>query len=384
MWEGHDADFQYIGTQLGFLGDGLGKFQVGITKNGKFNASDTSKALGALDHLVSMMQTFSVLTQSMDSISQSYHLSSYTTQGLINNMVNALFQMTDVVELDDHAGPSTVVAQLANFVHEFDYQLGQLGNLQNKDSIDILNNVATALYTLVHAARDMQIDNKNTVDFKIVGENISNGIALGIANATNVVEAAARAVVVAAKNAANAEAEINSPSRVFAEIGSYMSRGMAVGFMDEQRTVEKASEGVTENVINIAEQAMADFAALMSQEIDSNPTITPVLDLTNITAGSDAINRLLQDGATLGLTGANLNFTPQTVDFNQNGTQSVNYTDSINQVRGEISDMRRDLQNLSQSMSNLKLVMNTGAVVGAIGPEMDEYLGKAGFYSSRI
>ena len=377
---GKGADFEYLGGQLGHLGAGLGQFQAGITANGDFDASKVAEALGALDHLVSLMQTFSVLQEKMDAISQSYGITHYDMKTFMINMWDALSFMT--AGLGDNR--DTVVKRLAMFIKEFDYELSELGGFDNTDAIDVLNKVSEAIGKLVIAGRNMQDENGVAVDFTLVGMNISNGIAKGIADSTAVVEAAARAVVRAAINAANAEADINSPSRVFMEIGSYMTQGLAIGVQKDGNLVENSMEDVTDDAINSMGGVLAVFADLMSQEIDANPTITPVLDLTEVTTGMEMLHQMFANDPYWKLNNPAANIMMPGVGENQNGTETHDYTDTIREVKGEVANMRNDLRSLSEAMGRMKLVMNTGEVVGAIGPEMDQYLGRAGFYYSRI
>lgn len=382
IWEGHETDFQYVGTQLGFLGDGLGKFQAGITANGSFNASQVSEALGALDHMVSMMQTFHVLETHMDAISQSYGLSSYTTKNFVQNMVNALYDMTGVFELEGHAGPASVVGQLANFIKEFDYQLSELGGLENANSTDILNSVAQSISTLVEAARNMQNEDGTMIDFQIVGQNISSGIAAGIAQATGVVEAAARAVVRAAVVAANEAADSHSPSRVFMTVGGYMGQGMALGLSDQQGLVETAAAGVTNGAIETAQTAMATFAALMSQDIDANPTITPVLDLSNVTAGSAMINGLLAGNRDLSLSGAGSEYSAQTVPRSDRAVNEVRGND-YSGIYASIKSLGARIDAMGSKISNLQIVLDSGAVAGAVTDGVNRNLGRKTTFNRR-
>ena len=383
LWNGKEADFQYLGTQLGFLGDGLGKFQTGITKNGDFDADKVSSALGALDHLVSMMQTFSVLSKSMDAISQSYGLSSYTTQNLIQNMVNALFQMTDVQELEGHAGAASVVGQLANFVKEFDYQLTELGGLENVNAVDILNGIATAISTLVDAARNMQNgEGQIAVDFSVIGTQICNGVVAGIEAGQSGVITAAVNMAVAAYEAAKGALDINSPSRIFAGLGMNIGEGFIKGINDQKGAVETASEGLSNGAVESASDAMSRFAALMSQEIDANPTITPVLDLSNITAGSEAIDQLFAGEKDLSLAGAGGDYSSRSIPRSDNGTPEYRSQD-ISWINGAIESLGARIDAMGAKISSMQIVMNTGTLVGEVTDGINRNLGAKTTYGRR-
>lgn len=87
--------------------------------------------------------------------------------------------------------------------------------------------------------------------FVTAGKFLSSGIASGITSNSGVVEAAARRVVRNAKNAANDEADTNSPSRVFRdEVGKFLPLGMAVGIEKYTGAVETASRGMAQASID--------------------------------------------------------------------------------------------------------------------------------------
>ena len=383
LWNGKEADFEYVGSQLGALGRGLGEFGSGITANGAFNASGAAEALGALDHLVSMMQTFSVLEEKMDAISMSYNLHNYTVKNFMQNLNEALYWMSHSLG-GEVSG--TVVEQLAEFVKEFDIALNDtengLGGLADSNAPDILNTVAQSISNLVTAARNMQNEDGSMIDFQIVGQNISNGIAAGIANATGVVTAAARAVVQAAVAAANAEADSHSPSRVFMTVGGFMGQGLAIGFSNQKGIVENAATEVTDSAIDSATNAMALFTQLMSQDIDANPTITPVVDLSNVTAGSAAINGLLAGDKELSLAGAGGDYSGKTIPGN-NGTTGDYRGQDLTFINTAIQGLGARIDAMGARISQMQIVMNTGALVGQVTDGINKNLGQKTIYGRR-
>ena len=106
-----------------------------------------------------------------------------------------------------------------------------------------------------------------------IGDQLAAGMALGIGRGTPAVEQAARDAVTRAKNAANAEAGIRSPSTLFAEIGVQMGAGMAVGLSD-----------AGDQVVAEAESIVARAAAAIA----SPATGTIPLALPNLPVGAGA------------------------------------------------------------------------------------------------
>lgn len=78
--------------------------------------------------------------------------------------------------------------------------------------------------------------------FRTLGGNMMLGLAAGIDENSSIVSSAAQRAVRNAKNAANAEADSHSPSRVFRdEVGKFLPLGLAKGIIDNTYAVEDAS-----------------------------------------------------------------------------------------------------------------------------------------------
>jgi hypothetical protein len=76
--------------------------------------------------------------------------------------------------------------------------------------------------------------------------------------------------------------KIRSPSEAFAEIGKFSMQGMAAGFSKSANVVTGAIDDAADNALVAMKKSMRKISDLVTDEIDPNPTITPVLDLTQI------------------------------------------------------------------------------------------------------
>lgn len=129
--------------------------------------------------------------------------------------------------------------------------------------------------------------------FKRVGMAIDQGITSGIeAGKSGVIEAAV-AVAVEAYEAACLALDIHSPSRKFWNIGYNSDAGMALGFRDGAPLVISS----VQDTANAAFDAMASaIQSLESGEgiyMNLDPTITPILDLSNVRKNAEELSGLL-------------------------------------------------------------------------------------------
>lgn len=74
--------------------------------------------------------------------------------------------------------------------------------------------------------------------------------------------------------------QIRSPSEVMKEIGGHITMGLAVGMSNASPMFESMSASFIERALNAMKQAISRIRELLSYEMDLNPKIAPVLDLT--------------------------------------------------------------------------------------------------------
>ena len=129
--------------------------------------------------------------------------------------------------------------------------------------------------------------------FQSAGSYLVSGIANGIsANAGAVANASAN-VASRAASAARNRLQIKSPSRVGYQIGDYFGIGFTNGITDNIRNAGISSDALAESATKGLSNAVSKIATLIDSGIDTNPTIRPVLDLTEIQNGSAAIADLM-------------------------------------------------------------------------------------------
>ena len=141
-------------------------------------------------------------------------------------------------------------------------------------------------------------DKLGILDFYETAKQWIQGLINGIKEGIETVAQAASDVVNSAVGAVKKVLKIKSPSRVMMEIGGYTSEGLAIGIRDSASEVTDAAEGLGEDTLSTVKSAMDSVMDVMSSDDVYSPTITPVYDLTNLYAGRDQINSLLDSDPT--------------------------------------------------------------------------------------
>lgn len=126
-----------------------------------------------------------------------------------------------------------------------------------------------------------------------IGSAIVTGMRNGMNNGSYLVTAAARAVAARALQASKDELGVASPSKKYYEIGEWNDEGLAKGQLDNVNVVESSSKTVAKAALNALSKAMSGADTILSDNMDFNPTITPVLDLSKIQENASLISNLL-------------------------------------------------------------------------------------------
>lgn len=129
--------------------------------------------------------------------------------------------------------------------------------------------------------------------FQSAGSYLVSGIANGISANAGAVANASTNVASRAASAARSRLQIKSPSRVGYQIGDYFGIGFTNGITDNIRNAGLSSDALAESATKGLSNAVSKIATLIDSGIDTNPTIRPVLDLTEIQNGSAAIADLM-------------------------------------------------------------------------------------------
>lgn len=124
-----------------------------------------------------------------------------------------------------------------------------------------------------------------------IGANFSQGLANGIASGASAVISAAIAVASAALRAAKDALAVKSPSRLMFEVGEFFDIGLENGILSRVKNIKDAASKYALGAVDSAEKEFARFPGLGVFN-ESNPTITPVVDLSNVESALDSIDKI--------------------------------------------------------------------------------------------
>lgn len=210
--------------------------------------------------------------------------------GLISNFTNGInarrSEFTTAFSKIIDAIPQTI----KNKYREF-YSSGQTLMVKFTDGMSSKQAAARSLISNVISSLASSIKSGYS-SFYSAGGYLVQGFINGMESHMSSVRAAARRIAREAYEAAMDELDAYSPSRVFIKVGSYVAMGFANGMEDNANLVEDSSRSMADTAISTVSDTISRMADLVSSDIDVEPTIRPVLDLSDVESKTSRLNAM--------------------------------------------------------------------------------------------
>lgn len=113
-----------------------------------------------------------------------------------------------------------------------------------------------------------------------------------------------------------------SPSKLTIKAGKWLGEGLVIGINRMGKKVYNAGYDMGDNAINAVSNAIASISDVINSDVDTQPTIRPVMDLDNVRSGMDTMSRMLGATPSVGVL-ANVNAISSSMRGGQNGTSDV-------------------------------------------------------------
>ena len=205
-------------------------------------------------------------------------------------------------------------------------------------------------------------------EFHTIGEYAVEGFANGIDKNTFKAEAKASAMAEAAKKAAKKALRERSPSKEFFKIGDFAGLGFVNALGDYEKKSYKAGSKMAMSAKNGISKAIANIANIVDTDIDSQPTIRPVLDLSDVSNGAGAINGMFDMQPSVGVM-SNLRAINSSMNDRQNGNSEL-----LSAVKG----LRKDFANSNGGVTvDVHLDYNAGSDANEIANDIATSLRRA-------
>lgn len=289
----------------------LGTLIIGLASQDYSGLTSLSDALGSFgsDTLKSFTDTFTTggtdavtaVNTFLDTIKTAFtagepnfevagkNLSSKVKDGIKSNTESAktAAQLLGIAAATSLSGCSTDFKS-AGAACASGFAAGISENMQ--EAINAAASMAAEALAAAKAALDVNSPSK---EFRKLGLYSDDGYVLGIKRNLNKVYDAGYKIGEISKNALEDSLDINSPSKELRKDGRYSALGFAKGLEDFYNKVIASSTRLSDGLKNIIKAAIDKITELVNDNIDAQPTIRPVMDLSEIQNGSKMLSTIL-------------------------------------------------------------------------------------------
>lgn len=207
----------------------------------------------------------------------------------------------------------------------------------------LIQGIKDKLSHLKETVRDLISNAKQVIEdkidsFKSIGKHLISGFIGGIKDKASDLANSALSAVKGAVNGVKSFLGIHSPSKLFAQFGRYTDEGFINGVKAYAGKVSDATVDMGKGAVGAMSDILSTIADLVDSDIDSEPTIRPVMDLSNIQNGANQLFSMMKSVDGYSLSGS--------LDIaNRTGSR-------INEVRSKTTDNSSVLDKISDAVGN--------------------------------
>ena len=130
--------------------------------------------------------------------------------------------------------------------------------------------------------------------------------------------------------------EIHSPSKVWYGFGGYMVKGLTNALGDGEKDVNKSTSSIAKRSTKLLSSALGKITDMFDADVNTEPTIRPVLDLSEVESGAGAINGMLGVNPSVGVL-SNIQSINSMMKNGQNGDRDSSLLTAIKGLRSDFA-----------------------------------------------
>jgi tape measure domain-containing protein len=182
-------------------------------------------------------------------------------------------------------------------------------------------------------------------DFKTWGKDAMEGLRNGMESAKDKIKSTVGGIATDIGAKFKDVLGIHSPSRVFKQYGKYIDLGLVNGIKTFSSKVYDTAKSVGSDTIDGMSSAISKISELINGDMNMQPTIRPVVDLSDVQTGVGAIAAMMPTGGTIGISGG---FNAVATMMNRNRQNGNN-----DEVISAINKLDKSLNGLSKPTYNV-------------------------------
>lgn len=353
-----NSDLSNLGDQLKPFGEALSDYSNSVANVSPDKVANASTAVKSLVEAINATDSVkatgtSTFVQAVDTLAET-NISGFVSafKGSSSKVKNVGNTLTSALASGVKSKSNTLSATASNMAESMKNSIASKDKEFQKVGVALISALAIGIQAqvnqAVNAANYVGASAANGsgqayTNFYMNGINLGRGLVLGMnamqQSAYNSGYALGQAAVRGEKDGQKS----HSPSKLTIQAGKWLGEGLIIGMNAMESKTYGAGKSMGETAFDSIRSALSGMNDIIDSDMDTTPTIRPVLDLTNVKATAGKLNGLFTDPA----------FTPLA------NLRAIGNISARNNQNGNSDEVVRAINRLGKSLNNVGNTYNS-------------------------
>lgn len=353
-----NSDLSNLGTQLKPFGEALSDYSNSVANVSPDKVAFATSAVKSLVEAINATDSVkatgtSTFVQAVDTLAET-NISGFVSafKGSSSKVKNVGSMLTSALAGGVKSKSNTLSATASNMAESMKNSIASKDKEFQKVGVALISALAIGIQAqvnqAVNAANYVGASAANGsgqayTSFYMNGINLGRGLVLGMnamqQSAYNSGYALGQAAVRGEKDGQKS----HSPSKLTIQAGKWLGEGLIIGMNAMESKTYGAGKSMGETAFDSIRSALSGMNDIIDSDMDTTPTIRPVLDLTNVKATAGKLNGLFTDPA----------FTPLA------NLRAIGNISARNNQNGNSDEVVRAINRLGKSLNNVGNTYNS-------------------------
>lgn len=353
-----NSDLSNLGTQLKPFGEALSDYSNSVANVSPDKVANASTAVKSLVEAINATDSVkatgtSTFVQAVDTLAET-NISGFVSafKGSSSKVKNVGSTLTSALASGVKSKSNTLSTTASNMAESMKNSIASKDKEFQKVGVALISALAIGIQAqvnqAVNAANYVGASAANGsgqayTSFYMNGINLGRGLVLGMnamqQSAYNSGYALGQAAVRGEKDGQKS----HSPSKLTIQAGKWLGEGLIIGMNAMESKTYGAGKSMGETAFDSIRSALSGMNDIIDSDMDTTPTIRPVLDLTNVKATAGKLNGLFTDPA----------FTPLA------NLRAIGNISARNNQNGNSDEVVRAINRLGKSLNNVGNTYNS-------------------------
>lgn len=353
-----NSDLSNLGTQLKPFGEALSDYSNSVANVSPGKVANASTAVKSLVEAINATDSVkatgtSTFVQAVDTLAET-NISGFVSafKGSSSKVKNVGSTLTSALASGVKSKSNTLSTTASNIAESMKNSIASKDKEFQKVGVALISALAIGIQAQANQAVNVASyvgasaangSGQAYTSFYMNGINLGRGLVLGMnamqQSAYNSGYALGQAAVRGEKDGQKS----HSPSKLTIQAGKWLGEGLIIGMNAMESKTYGAGKSMGETAFDSIRSALSGMNNIIDSDMDTTPTIRPVLDLTNVKATAGKLNGLFTDPA----------FTPLA------NLRAIGNISARNNQNGNSDEVVRAINRLGKSLNNVGNTYNS-------------------------